>query len=75
MKNTDLLHKPVAQLPVSEHFKEVMGEQGIKTLDDIVRIPVTDLANTKWFTNEVLMELSELLLQNKKETKRIRVEK
>jgi hypothetical protein len=63
MNNTDILHKPIALLPVSNHFKEVMGKQDIKTLEEIVNIPITEVANLKWFTDEILAELSELLFK------------
>jgi hypothetical protein len=65
MNNTDIFHKPIALLPVSNHFKEVMGKQDIKTLKEIVSIPITEVANLKWFTDEILAELSELLFKNK----------
>jgi hypothetical protein len=65
MNNTDILHKPIAMLPVSKHFKEVMGKQDIKTLEEIVNIPITEVANLKWFTDEILAELADLLFKNK----------
>lgn len=65
MNNTNILHKPIAMLPVSNHFKEVMKKQDIKTLEEIVNIPVTDVANFKWFTDEILAELAEILFKNR----------
>jgi DNA-directed RNA polymerase alpha subunit len=65
MNSADLLHKPIASLPVSERFKEAMDRQGIKTLDELVGMPLTDVVNLKWFTDEILDELSALLFQNK----------
>jgi hypothetical protein len=65
MNNTDFLHKPIALLPVSKHFKEVMGKQDIKTLEEIINIPITEAVNLKWFTDEILVELAELLFKNK----------
>jgi hypothetical protein len=65
MNKTDLLHKPIALLPVSAHFKEVMGKQDIKTLEEIVNMPITEVVNLKWFTDEILAELTELLFKNK----------
>jgi hypothetical protein len=61
MTRPHLFTKPVATLPVSDHFKKAMEKQDIKTLEEIMTMPVSELVNLKWFTKEILEELEDLL--------------
>ncbi|MES2329583.1 MAG: hypothetical protein V4539_08275 [Bacteroidota bacterium] len=61
MMRSRIFSKPVAVLPVSEDFKEAMKKEDIKTLEEIIDIPIAELVNYRWFTKEVLEELEDLL--------------
>ena len=67
MDQAKILDIPVILLPLSEGFKAVMASQDINTLGEIMRMPLTELVNLKWFTTEILEELSEFLFRLREE--------
>jgi DNA-directed RNA polymerase alpha subunit len=56
-----IVNRSIASLELSDEFKKTMRRQGFYTLNDIMSLPLTQLVKMKWFTKEMLEELSEYI--------------
>lgn len=53
---------PVSSLPISDAFKSGLQQAKINSLEELIQLPITELINLKWFTSELLEELTELII-------------
>lgn len=53
---------PVSSLLISDAFKSGLQQAKINSLEELIQLPITELINLKWFTSELLEELTELII-------------
>ena len=64
-KLESIINRSIASLNLSEQFKKITRKEGFYTLNDIMNLPIRQLINMKWFTREMLEELSEFIFQER----------
>lgn len=61
---TTILEMEYKALPISTSFNRFFAENNIQTLGKLLEINTKDLLKMKWFTEQLLKELIELLDKN-----------
>jgi hypothetical protein len=62
---TGIMNMPIASLELSEAFKKAAIRNGYATLDSILKLTVTDIADNDWFTAQMIAELAEFVKKKK----------
>ena len=56
---------PVTDLSISEEFKAMMAAQGFNKLDDLMCLPLIELAQKSWFTKKMVEDLAAFMFNAK----------
>ncbi len=60
----DCLLKPIKDLPFTEDFRSFSQKLGVKTIGEMINIPVAELIKSEGFTYHALQELIKFLKEN-----------